>query len=70
MDFARLSVDDWNALASIVDKKLLPRAMALAHDHVEFVGPSPIGLEEPTVLEALWCGSLITDGVSRLQTNK
>src|SRR5215471_18784435 len=59
MDLAGLAVDDWDALAGIVDKELLPRAMVLLHDQVELAGPGAIRLAEPAVLESLRCGGLI-----------
>jgi len=59
MDLTGLAVDDRDALAGIVDKELLPRAMALPHDQVELAGPGAIRLAEPAVLEALRCGGLV-----------
>src|SRR5712691_3453637 len=59
MDFAGLAIDDRDALTGIVDKKLLSRAMALAHDQAELAGPGAIRLAEPAVLEALRRGGLV-----------
>ena len=59
MDFTGMAVDDRDALAGIIDKELLPSAMALAHDQVELAGPGSIRLAEPAVLEALRCGGLV-----------
>src|SRR5215831_10836589 len=59
MDFAGLGVYDWDALARIIDKELLSRAMGLPHDQVELAGPGAIRLAEPAVLEALRCGGLV-----------
>ena len=59
MDFAGVAVDDRDALAGIVDKELLPRAMALPHDQVELAGPGAIRLAKPAILEALRRGGLV-----------
>src|SRR4029434_1246250 len=53
------AVDDRDPLAGIIDKELLPRAMALPHDQVELAGPGAIRLAEPAVLEALRRGGLV-----------
>jgi hypothetical protein len=58
-DLTGMAVDDRDALAGIVDKELLPRAMVLPHDQVELAGPGAIRLAEPAILEALRRGGLV-----------